>query len=342
MHMRNCAFVCACLVAALVGFGVHPVSGQTFEGVGVRAQGMSGAFVAVANDATASWWNPAGLASGAYLSAVVERGQITEPASPPPEGPARRITSSDFAVAFPALGLSYYRLRISEIARPASTAEAPETRQDPRIAGSSVRSVAVSQFGSTVGQSIGEHLVVGTTLKLLHAGMVSSTAAGSDPLDDAGDLDVNQSFRADIDAGVMASLGLVRLGLTVRNLGEPDFGSGDERLTLERQARVGMAILSAPHGALQGFTAAVDADLTKTSTATGDVRHVAAGLEGWLAKGRLGLRAGASANTVGERRPAASVGASVALTRAFHVNVSRTAGRDDSVTGWSSSVSIAF
>src|SRR4029453_5176655 len=34
-----------------------------FEPVGTRAQGMAGAFVAVADDATATYWNPAGLAS---------------------------------------------------------------------------------------------------------------------------------------------------------------------------------------------------------------------------------------------------------------------------------------
>jgi hypothetical protein len=329
-------------MAVLLVPGARPAAAQTFESVGVRAQGMSGAFVAVADDATASWWNPAGLASGAYLSAVIERGQITEPKSPPVEGPARRTTSSNFAVAFPALGVSYYRLRISEIDGPDSTAERLENREDPRITGSSVRSAAISQFGTTVDQSIGEHLVIGTTLKLMQAGRVSSTTLGSDPLDDADDLDVDRHFRLDLDAGVMANLGRVRLGLTARNLRKPGFGEGRDRLTLRRQVRVGMAVVSVPNGALQGFTAAADADLTRTATANGDVRHVAAGVEGWLAKGRLGIRAGASANTVGERRPAASVGASVALTRGFHVNVSRTAGRDESVTGWSSSVSVTF
>ena len=79
-----------------------------------------------------------------------------------------------------------------------------------------------------------------------------------------------------------------------------------------------------------------------TATAVGEVRHVAAGAEAWLAKGRLGVRAGASANTVGASRPAASAGISVAVTPAFLVNASRTMGRDESVTGWSSSVSVLF
>jgi len=341
--MRNCKLACACLAAAFLAGGVRHASAQTFEAVGVRAQGMSGAFVAVADDATASWWNPAGLATGAYLSAVVERSRITEPATPAAAGPASRTTSGSFAVTFPALGLSYYRLRISEIAEPDPTAANAANRQDPLTAGSSVRAVAVSQFGVTTGQSIGRHLVVGSTLKLLRAGAVTASSSRSSPLDDADALDVSRHTRADLDAGAMANFGHVRLGATVRNLTEPTFGDeAGERLTLTRQARVGVAVLSVPNGAREGITAAFDADLTTTPTAVGRVRHVAGGIEGWLAKGRLGLRGGVAANTVDESRPSVSGGVSVSVTRAFHVNASRTVGRDESVTGWSTSVSVAF
>ena len=41
---------------------------QSVETIGIRAQGMGGAFTAVADDATATWWNPAGLAGGSYFS----------------------------------------------------------------------------------------------------------------------------------------------------------------------------------------------------------------------------------------------------------------------------------
>ena len=54
-------------------------SAQVFEDIGMRAQGMGGAFVALANDATATWWNPAGLASGPYFSGIVERGYARSP-----------------------------------------------------------------------------------------------------------------------------------------------------------------------------------------------------------------------------------------------------------------------
>jgi len=303
---------------------------------------MAGAFVAVSDDASSTWWNPAGLASGAYLSSILERGQSTEPRDPEPQHPGRETVMGDFAVAFPALGLSVYRLQINQIDGPGSTADVGDNRQDPSIAGSSVRSVAVNQYGVTVGQSIGRHFVLGTTLKLLQAGQVFGTSTGSDPINDADNLDVSKHWGADLDVGAMATLGRLKVGLAVKNLTEPDFGDRADRLTLQRQTRVGVALLSVPNGALRGFTVAGDADLTTRSTVFGDVRHIAGGAEGWLANGRVGLRGGVAGNTIGDSRISGSVGGTVALTKAFHVDVSRTVGRDESVSGWSTSLTAVF
>src|SRR5215217_7736321 len=84
---------------------------QTSELIGVRAQGMSGAFTAVADDATATWWNPAGLAGGAYFNGIIE---YSRPRRLPDDA------GTGLSVAFPALGLSYYRLPLSQV-RPAPT-----------------------------------------------------------------------------------------------------------------------------------------------------------------------------------------------------------------------------
>src|ERR1700681_2567194 len=84
---------------------------QEYEAIGIRAQGMGGAFVAVADDATASWWNPAGLASGAYFNGILEYGR-----------PALSSPTTAVELAFPALGVSYSRLTISEIQPIGSTA----------------------------------------------------------------------------------------------------------------------------------------------------------------------------------------------------------------------------
>ena len=40
---------------------------QAIETVGERAMGMGGAFVAVADDSSATWWNPAAPAAGPFL-----------------------------------------------------------------------------------------------------------------------------------------------------------------------------------------------------------------------------------------------------------------------------------
>jgi hypothetical protein len=326
----------ACLVVS------SPAAAQTFEDVGVRAQGLAGAYVAIADDATASWWNPAGLATGAYVSSVLERLERWSPNDPPPQGPADETTTGSFAIAFPALGLSYYRLRISQIAPPGSTASDPADRQDPGETGTRVRAVSASQFGVTVGQSIGRHLVLGSTLKLVVAG-AASDAPNDGGLDAADDFDVSHDTRVDFDLGAMANFGHLRLGFAMRNVTEPDFGDDTaDPLTLERQARAGIAYLSTPNGFVQGVTIAADADLMTTRTAVGDVRHVAAGTEGWLFNNRLGLRGGVSANTIGDLRPAGSVGVSVAVTTTFHVNASATAGRDESVIGWSAGVSVVY
>lgn len=340
--MRLCKLPCVCVVAWLVHALLAPGAfAQTFESVGVRAQGMGGAFVALADDSTASWWNPAGLATGPYFSAAIEKGRSTEPAEPGPGAPAARATFGDLSVAFPALALSYYRFRISEIAPVRSTGDESAIRQDPQSLLSTVRSVRVSQYGATVGYSLGEHLVVGSTVKLLRAGAAAQIGEEGS-LATADGLDVAVRTRADLDVGALATFGRVRVGATVRNLTEPRFTAGPSSLTLARQARAGVAVQTQPRGLLRGVRAAADMDLTTTRTALGDVRHVAAGLEAWLAQGRLGIRGGVSANTIGERRPAGSAGVSVRVTRAVYVNASATAGRDRSVSGWSTSLGLAF
>src|SRR5438094_8616567 len=51
------------LLAICLQFPTSLLRAQTFDQVGERAQGMGGAFVAVADDASAIYWNPAGLAN---------------------------------------------------------------------------------------------------------------------------------------------------------------------------------------------------------------------------------------------------------------------------------------
>src|SRR5262245_9122739 len=177
---RLASFVC---LVSFVFLRPSLLSAQIYESIGTRAQGMGGAFVAVADDASTTWWNPAGLIL-TYFSAIVEQSETDFPADAPPAGPASRTEPRSFAVAFPALGLSYYRLRISEIAPAISTETAQAVRQDLGVAGAGVRSFVTNEFGATIGQSLGEHLIIASTLKLVRAGQAFA-ASGS--LDDAAD-----------------------------------------------------------------------------------------------------------------------------------------------------------
>jgi hypothetical protein len=315
---------------------------QIFESVGTRAQGMGGAFVAVADDATATWWNPAGLATGGYFSGVLEWGAIDDPGSPPPSGPARRDQSNGFAVALPSLGLSYFHLRASEVVPvPGATAGTDSGRQDQEAAGVSLRAISYNRFGATIGQSIGKHLVIASTLALLYGGIGASTEpVGPDAVDHAADLDVDSKTVGDLDLGAMVKAGVLKLGVTVKHVAEPHLGNGSLELPLDRQARAGIAVVT--EVGKNPLTLAGDVDLTKTPTVNGDAQHVAGGAELYAAKKRIGLRGGVSANLVGEKRTSASAGASLALKTGFYIDGAWTFGSDTTRSGWGASLRATF
>ena len=136
-----------CAAAAALAFLLPtvPAHAQQYESVGIRAQGMAGAFVAVADDATATWWNPAGLASGAYLDSLLEYSVMQYPETlRTADGAIRAATETrarGVAFAFPAMGLSYYRLQTSQIQPVTPTAGQEPGREVQEAAAVSLRSV---------------------------------------------------------------------------------------------------------------------------------------------------------------------------------------------------------
>lgn len=321
--------------------------GQTTDIVGVRAQGMGGAFTAVADDATASWWNPAGLAGGAYFNALIEAGSHREPSTERTSNGAPqsawRADTRGVAIAYPALGLSYYRLRVSEIEPQTSTGTTGAVRQEEGAVDVRLRSMVVSQYGATVGQSLGRHLVVGSTFKLVTAGARSHVQAASAASPDAAAAtDASTETHVGLDVGAMAMVGRARLGLTVRNVKQPEFGSGPDAFTLRRQVRAGAALSSGTRGAIGSATLAVDADLTSTTSALGDERRVAAGAEVWTSARTFGVRGGVSANTIGRRRTALSAGLSAVVKKGMYAEGELTGGSDEGRHGWGVALRVTF
>ena len=305
----------------MVILGVPAVAGaQSTESVGTRAQGMGGAFVGVADDASAVYWNPAGLASGAYFSLVLDGNTGRLVPDGQPEGTDR--SGYLLALSMPALGLSYARLQSTSV-RP--SIGIPEN--------SRLESLITHHIGATLVQSLADHLAVGATAKLVRGTAASAVVPGNDREDLLDDIDLvgHSSTRGDVDVGVMAVASFGRLGLTVRNLTAPEFDTAaGEELQLEIQARLGGSVLLLPQWKL-----AADIDLTSNRDAFGDVRELSVGTEAQVLR-QLTARAGLRFNTIGDRgRTAAySAGLSYAVFGAVLVDGQITAGPDNAFRGW--------
>lgn len=321
----------AALAAALVGCA-GAAGAQTFEAVGTRAAGMGGAFVAVADDASAAYWNPAGFAAGNLFTLVLDRtaGEVSPGGSS--EGAASG-SGSLVALGMPALGLSYYRLRATALT-PGTlpTAGNGDDRNSRGAAQVRLDRLTTQHFGATLLQSIAPGLAVGATLKVVRGIAMSAVVPDGDPealLGGAGKLPGKGRSRFDADIGVLATRGRFRGGLTVRNLMQPAFGpAGPDSLTLRRQARAGLAVVP-----LEGWVVAGDLDLIRTPGPLGDVRNLAGGTEGRVGR-KAFVRAGVRVNTTGSRQPIVAAGGSYAVMDSVLLDAQVTGGSDRAQRGW--------
>jgi hypothetical protein len=314
-----------------------PAAAQTFESLGTRAAGMGGAFVAVADDASAVYWNPAGLAlGGAFFSLVLDaaRGE----ADPDGQLAAGKQSSTLVSLATLPLGVSYYRSSLTRV----STAAAPPLARAPRY-----ERLTTHHAGLTVVQSVTTKLAVASTLKAIRGVAASGVLldGGSGPLDDLLDDDSvlpdRVTTRVTADVGAMARLGTTRLGLTVRNITAPDFDTPQGgTIELKRQSRAGIAYLG-----VSGLILAADADLEKARGPLGDVRNLAGGAELRLtprALARAGLRFNTLSDQPGGHAPVGTIGGSFATIRSVFVDGQFTFGSAAGDRGWGIAARIVY
>ena len=328
LAMRRIAWVGVLLTTVLAL--PSPVTAQNFEVLGTRAQGMGGAFVAVADDASATYWNPAGLAMGAYFSLLLD--YSTAKAEPDDPVLAGSRSGSAIAFALPAFGASYYRLRMTTLN------EVPGNDDVVQL-----QTLITHHTGGTLVQSLTDHIAVGATLKLVRGIAATGLAPAGDRddlLDEASDLIGSASNKFDADIGVIATSGHLRAGLTVRNVVENEFEGPGGSIELKRQFRAGVAVTLA-----QGVLVAADFDLDRVPGTVGDERNIAVGAEARIFP-RAYVRSGFRVNTVSDQsagaRPVISVGGSFAVFGSLLVDGQATLGSEAGDRGWGIGARVIF
>ena len=330
------------LLAVVMAGWAGRTGAQTFETVGTRAAGMGGAFVAVADDSSAAYWNPAGFAAGNYFTMVLDRSTVKVNSG----GSDGAASGSGLlvSVGMPALGLSYYRLRATILTpgAPLAIAAAQDGRKAIGTDGVRLDTLITHHSGVTLVQSLASGVAVGATVKVVRGVAASTVARDGDRdalLGDASELSGKGTSKVDADIGVMASRGRLKVGMTVRNLTEPEFRTGGETeaLALQRQTRAGIAVTIR-----EGWAVAADLDLNRTSAVLlGDVRSFAAGSEGRLGR-KAFIRGGLRLNTAGPRRPLIAAGGSYAVMGSLLVDAQVTGGSDRAQRGWGISARFVY
>jgi hypothetical protein len=329
----------ALLLTLLAVVEVRPAQAQIVEAVGSRALGMGGAFVAVADDSSAVWWNPGALAAGPYIDISVAR-SVTE------IEPSSRDRVSWFAFGMPPIGAGYNRLRITEAGVPGSTGSGDAGREDGqgRVP---VRTLDSHHVGATLVHSLTDRIHVGTTLRYVHGmvkiGVADLAEQGSDLLEWGSSLEgglAGHDF--DLDIGALAVAGAIRVGALARNVLEAEFDSPvGPPVRLERQVRVGAAF-DADAIDLLPLMLSLDADVVEYETAAGDRRVIAVGAEQWLFTGRLAVRGGGRFNTVGAGERTGTVGASLRVRSGLFVDGHVVRGGTADDRGWGIAARVSF
>ena len=334
--MQTCLAV---IVILAVSIATVPVSAQEWESLSTRALGLAGAFVAVADDATAAYWNPAGLSTGSAFSllfdhtfteVLVDRSRVDS------LGTIR--TGTIIGMSTNTTALSYYRLVIDQVEdhqlgglTGSDATEEHESRQR------TLRSLVTHNLALTRATFLGSGFSVGSTVRYVRSSfgvnLVGSNVTTARALHQTVGRETHSQNHYDLDVGLKAGGPKFQVGLVARNLRNPRLNvTGESAFRLGRQIRTGLAVR--PIG---GLLLTADVDLSPLSTFRGDRRNMAVGAEKWFGTW-LAVRGGTRVNfddVQANPETVVAFGFSMALTTGLFVDAQWTRGRDGTENGWS-------
>ena len=312
--------------------------------IGSRASGMAGAFVGVADDASAVYWNPAGIATGAIISILMDYGQGETAPKDPQTSAGEGHRSGFIGLSLPPIGLAYYRLATYGAGTAEPVVTGPGSREEVRR---SVHALTTSTVGVSLLHSVNDYIVVSLTPKVVWASArqgVSADLRTHEALDTAADLEGPTDSEFDVDGSVMVAVSHVRLGLVARNLTTPAFArttaEGSDEIELDHEVRAGVAWGSGWPGNAS-LVVALDGDITTRRTPLGDRRDLAAGVETWWMNRRIGVRSGFRASTIGDAREAVAIGGSAGVSAGVYVEGHVVLGRSEE-RSWSIGARMTF
>ena len=319
------------VLVALLSLCAGVAHAQPFETLGTRALGMGGAFVAVADDASAAYWNPAGLVTGHFLSLLADRSQFEQARDPNLPGAAAAEGSGTItALSTNEVAFAHYSVRV----------EQTRTEPDGAVAAKSLRLQHLAVSGA---QTVFPGVSVGTTLRYVRGQTASLRGAPGSPVD--GLLQAPGAARArgrgafDLDVGLMLGTETVRVGLVARNLRQPSFETLDGgAFDLDRHVRAGVSVRT-----VAGLLVSADVDLhSRIDANDGQRRNVALGAEHWFGQW-LGVRGGVRANLEAEDpRMIRAVGISFAVASGVYLDGQITTSRNSAERGWGIAARFGF
>ena len=192
------------LFVLLLGLAAAPAEAQRVAkygadflagGVGGRALGMGGAYVALANDVTAGYWNPAGLNATAYPEAAYMHAERFN-----------GIVQFDYgAGVFPVnarstVGISFFRSGVDDIANTLNAWDAQNDRPTPDSI--SLFSAADYAFFVSYARQLKSNLSVGATAKVIRRGIGEFATA----------------WGYSVDIGAQYRVGIFQFGLNLQDI----------------------------------------------------------------------------------------------------------------------------